>query len=61
MRDCGDHYEYIAVYCDDLTIASKDPEAISKTLIDVHKFKLKGTGELYRSCLDATTFVISSR
>ena len=46
MRDCGDHYEYIAVYCDDLTIASRNPEAISKTLMDVHKFKLKGTGEL---------------
>ena len=25
MKDCGDHYAYIAVYCDDLTIASKNP------------------------------------
>ena len=23
MRDCGDHYEYIAVYCDDLTIRDR--------------------------------------
>ena len=46
MRDAGEHYEYIAVYCDDLTIASKDPESITNTLKDVHKFKLKGTGAL---------------
>jgi len=44
MRDCGDHYEYIAVYVDDLLIASKDPSSIIKTLFDEHKFKLKGTG-----------------
>ena len=40
------YYEYIACYCDDLTIASKDPEAIAKSLTDVHKFKLKGTAPL---------------
>ena len=35
MRDCGDHYhyEYIAVYTDDLTIASRDSEAITNALI----------------------------
>jgi len=44
MRDCGDHYEDIAVYVDDLLIASKDPSTIIKTLSDEHKFKLKGTG-----------------
>ena len=44
MRDKGDHYEYIAVYVDDLLIVSRDPEAITNTLTDVHKFKLKGTG-----------------
>ena len=46
MRDRGDHYEYIAVYTDDLTIASRDPEAITNALIHEHKFKLKGTGAL---------------
>ena len=46
MKDCGTHYEYIAVYCDDLTIASMNPKAITDTLEHVHKFKLKGTGEL---------------
>ena len=35
MKDCGDHYEYIAVYVDDLLIASKKPQAI----VDI----LKGT------------------
>jgi len=44
MHDCGDHYEYIAVYIDDLLIASKDPSSIIKPLSDEHKFKLKGTG-----------------
>ena len=28
MRDCGDHYEYVAVYVDDLAIASRNPQAI---------------------------------
>ena len=46
MRDMGDHYEYIATYVDDLTIASKDPEAITNQLMDIHKFKLKGTGKI---------------
>ena len=46
MKDCGDHYEYIAVYCDDLTIASRDPKAIADALVDTYDFKLKGTGPL---------------
>ena len=45
MRDAGDHYEYIAVYVDDLMIASKDPNAIINDLMaKPHSFKLKGTG-----------------
>ena len=45
MRDAGDHYEYIAVYVDDLLIASKDPQSIIKSLTDKpNNFKLKGTG-----------------
>lgn len=46
MRDKGDHYEYIAVYVDDLLIASKDPQGIIDVLQDKYEFKLKGTGPL---------------
>ncbi|KAL7455007.1 hypothetical protein ACHAWC_006593 [Mediolabrus comicus] len=42
----GHYYEYIAVYTDDLTIASKKPERIINDLENTYKFKLKGTGEL---------------
>jgi len=34
MRDKGDHYEHIAVYVDDLMIASKDPDSIIKMLME---------------------------
>ena len=45
MRDCGDHYEYVACYVDDLLIASKNPKAITDALQAApHNFKLKGTG-----------------
>ena len=45
MRDCGDHYEYLAVYVDDLLIASKEPQKIIDQLTSApHSFKLKGTG-----------------
>ena len=46
MKDMGDHYEYIAVYVDDLIIASKDPQGVIDMLTVTHKFKLKGTGEM---------------
>jgi len=44
MHDKGDHYEHIAVYVDDLLIASKDPDSIIKLLTETCQFKLKGTG-----------------
>ena len=45
MRDQGDHYEYIAVYVDDLMIASRKPQAIIDSLTsEPVGFKLKGTG-----------------
>ena len=44
MRDRGDHYEYIAVYVDDLLIASREPNKIVRILEEIHKFKLKGSG-----------------
>jgi len=46
MRDCGDHYEYIAVYVDDLCIASLDPAKLVQTLKDKYSFAIKGDGEI---------------
>ena len=46
MKDMGDHYEYIAVYVDDLLIASRDPQKVIDMLKDKNKFKLKGTGPI---------------
>ena len=40
------HYEHIAVYVDDLLIASKTPQAIVDLLTNDYKFKLKGTGPI---------------
>ena len=39
-------YEYIDVYVDDLAILAKDPVSITNTMRNVHKFKLKETGEI---------------
>jgi hypothetical protein len=39
MRDKGDHYEYVAVYVDDLL--SREPQSIITALETTHKFKLK--------------------
>ena len=39
----GLHYEYIAVYVDDLAIALRDPKAFIQELQDQFNFKLKGT------------------
>ena len=45
MKDCGDHYEYIACYVDDLLVASRNPKAIMDQLKgEPHNFKLKGDG-----------------
>ena len=47
MHDCGDHYEYVACYVDDLMIASKKPQAIIDALEgNPNNFKLKGTGPM---------------
>jgi hypothetical protein len=52
MRDKGDHYEYVAVYVDDLLIASREPQSIITALETTHKFKLKGSGptEFHLGC-----------
>ena len=47
MRDKGGHYEYIAVYVDDLMIISKEPLKIAQILMDEpNNFKLKGAGPI---------------
>ena len=28
MKDCGDHYAYLAVYSDDIVVANTDPKAV---------------------------------
>ena len=40
------HYEYKAVYVDDLAICMKDPQAFCDTLKEVYKLKLKDVGPL---------------
>ena len=44
MGHKGDHWEYVAVYVDDLLIASREPNLIIQLLEEVHRFKLKGSG-----------------
>jgi hypothetical protein len=47
LRAKIDHYEYIAVYVDDLMIASREPQAIIDSLESApNNYKLKGTGPL---------------
>jgi Reverse transcriptase (RNA-dependent DNA polymerase) len=46
MKKMEDHYEYIAVYVDDLCIVSKHPEKILEALEKDHKLKLKGSGPI---------------
>jgi hypothetical protein len=46
MRCVDEHYEYIATYVDDLAVSSKDPKAITNTLMNKYNLKLKGTGEI---------------
>jgi Reverse transcriptase (RNA-dependent DNA polymerase) len=43
IRKKDDHYEYVAVYVDDLLIASQDPRVITNWLEQKNLFKLKGT------------------
>ena len=45
-RDCGEHYEFIAAYMDNLLTSSKDPQKIVDTFVNKHHFKLKGTGPM---------------
>ena len=42
----GTHYEYIAVYVDDLAICMQDPQAFCDALKEKYKLKLKGVGPI---------------
>ena len=46
MKRVDDHYEYIAVYVDDLCLALKNPKELTDLLTETYKFKLKGVGPL---------------
>ena len=46
MKRNSDLWEYMAVYVDDLCIAAKDAESITKILVEKYRFKLKGVGDL---------------
>jgi hypothetical protein len=55
MRDKGDHYEYVAVYVDDLLIASREPQTII-TALETTQVQVEGSGPT-NSIWDATSFV----
>ena len=49
MRPMDNHYEYIAVFVDDLCIASRDPQSIINELSDPngeHRYQFKGVGPI---------------
>ena len=46
MKKVDNVWEYIAVYVDDLAIASKNPKAVCDLLIEKYGYKLKGVGPL---------------
>ena len=43
IRECGDHYEYLATYVDDILIFSKNPMKVIEDLKT--QYNLKGVGE----------------
>ena len=47
MRDAGGHWEYIAVYSDDLLVFSKDPVKILRGLETLYPLKGVGKPEFY--------------
>ena len=46
LKDCGDHYEHIAFYVDDLLIASNDPKDLLDNVTNENNFELKGTSPI---------------
>ena len=42
MKDCKDHYEYIAVMVDDILFIGNDSESIIGPIRSIYYFKIKG-------------------
>ena len=59
MRDKGDHYEYIAVYVDDLLLLSKDAQGILDELTKKCGFKMKGAGSVGTCVLPTIYFLLT--
>ena len=47
MKDCGTHYEYVAIYSDDVICASRNPEEFFKRLQTRYAMKGVGAPEYY--------------
>ena len=47
MKDCGTHYEYLAVYSDDIIVASKDPKAVYDIIQKTYTMKGVGVPEYF--------------
>ena len=47
MKDCGSHYEYLAVYSDDIIVASKDPKRVYDTIQETYTMKGVGAPEYF--------------
>ena len=67
-REMKDKYEYIAIYVDDLLIASEEPQKIIQDLKDKCMLKIKGDGPLeyhlgcdYKQDKDGTLVAQSTR
>ena len=48
MRQRDKHFEYLAVYCDDLIVASKDPTSVMEEIKNF--YIVRGVGEPDRRC-----------
>ena len=46
LKDCGDHYEYICVYVDDIAIMSKDPGSVIEMIKEKGKYSLSSGGPI---------------
>ena len=47
FKDCGEHYEYIAHYVDDVIFFSKDPMKVMNHLATIYKMKGVGKPQYY--------------
>ena len=47
MKDCGSHFEYLAVYSDDIIVASKDPKRVYDTIQETYTMKGVGAPEYF--------------